>query len=74
MLIKFKFYLRSGKEFECIEEIDASTFVRTISVIKQSMREGIDGMLCFNDCCVRLAECAVVEWEELNEPETEKGE
>lgn len=65
--IKFTFYLKSGKTFECIEELSVEQFLKSVEVCKVSMREGADAMLQFEDCCVRLSECAVVEWEVLNE-------
>ena len=65
--VKFVFHLRSGKTFECIEELSAEQFLKAVDVVKVGMREGINGMLQFEDCCVRLAECAVVEWEVLDE-------
>lgn len=63
--IKFVFHLKSGKTFECIESLSANQFLEAVKTCKESMREGIDGILCFEDCCVRLSECAVVEWEDL---------
>ena len=63
--VKFRFHLKSGKTFECLEELSSAEFLKTVAVVKTSMREGVDAMLCFEDCCVRLSECAVVEWEVL---------
>ena len=71
--VKFVFHLKSGKTFECIEELTTEQFMKTVNVVKTSMREGVDAMLCFEDCCVRLAECAVVEWEVLDEQTTEES-
>ena len=71
--VKFIFHLKSGKTFECIEELSVEQFLKTVSVIKTSMRDGRDGMLCFEDCCVRISECAVVEWEVLDEQATKKS-
>ena len=65
--VKFKFLLKSGKNFECIEELEAEQFVSMIDVIKTSMRDDNSGFLCFEDCCVRLSECAVIEWEVIDE-------
>lgn len=64
-MIKFKFILKSGKTFECIEEISGDEFMKMVGVIGTSMREGVDGVVTFADCCVRLSECAVVEWEAM---------
>ena len=63
--VKFIFHLKNGKTFECIEELNTEQFLKTASVIKTAMRDGVNGMICFDDCCVRLSECAVVEWEVL---------
>ena len=63
--VKFVFHLKSGKTFECIEELTSEEFLKTVSTIKISMKEGVSGMLCFEDCCVSLSECAVVDWEVL---------
>ena len=63
--VKFKFHLKSGKVFECIEELNEAQFKKTVETCREAFREGVDGMLMFPDCCIRLAECAVVEWEEL---------
>lgn len=71
--VKFVFHLKSGKTFLCIEELSAEQFVKSVDTCKTAMREGVDGMLCFEDCCVRLSECAVVEWEVFNEQEETKG-
>ena len=63
--VKFVFHLKSGKTFECIEELTVEQFRKSVETVKTSMREGVSGVLQFEDCCVRLAECAVVEWEVL---------
>ena len=63
--VKFVFHLKSGKVFECIEELSSKQFLKAIEIIKTAFREGVSGMLQFEDCCIRLAECAVVEWEVL---------
>lgn len=68
--VKFRFHLKSGKTFECLEELSAEQFLKAVEIVKLSMREGCDGMLQFEDCCVRLAECAVVEWEVLDEEQS----
>ena len=65
--IKFTFHLKNGKTFECIEELSAENFIKAVDIVKTSMKEGVDGVLCFEDCCVRLSECTVVEWEEISE-------
>lgn len=67
MKIKFIFHLKNGKVFECFEELDPEKFVKVVNTVQTSMKEGCNGMLCFEDCCVRLSECAVVEWEVLDE-------
>ena len=64
--VKFIFYLKSGKTFECIEELTEELFKDMALAIKTSMTEDVSGSLFFSSCCVRLSECAVVDWEVLN--------
>lgn len=73
-VVKFTFHLKSGKTFECFEELSAKEFLKAVEVVNVSMRDGREAVLRFEDCCIRLSECAVVEWEEINEQKTEKGE
>ena len=63
--VKFVFHLKSGKLFECIEELSIEQFRKAVNTLNTSMKEGVNGVLCFEDCCVRLSEVAVVEWEVL---------
>ena len=63
--VKFVFHLKSGKTFECIEELSAVQFLKVVDSIKTSMREGVNGVLIFENCGVRLSECAAIEWEQL---------
>ena len=63
--VKFKFHLKNGKVFECIEEVTKEQFVKVVGICKTAMQEGVDGMLTFPDCVVRLSEVAVMEWEEI---------
>ena len=65
--VKFVFHLKSGKTFECVEELSAEQFLQTVEVCKEAFKQNRDGVLMFEDCCVRLSDCAVVEWEVLNE-------
>ena len=65
MNIKFKFYLKSGKVFECIEELSAEQFKQIVDTCHITFRDNNSGVLRFEDCCVRLSECAVIEWEVL---------
>lgn len=67
MKFKFVFHLKSGKTFECIEELSVEQFKQIVNTCTTSMREGVEGVLGFSDCCVRLSECVVVEWECFNE-------
>lgn len=62
---KFKFHFKNGKTFECIEELESEMAVSMVSTCKSSFRDNIDAVLCFEDCCVRLSDCSVVEWEVL---------
>ena len=66
-VVKFKFYLKSGGVFECVEHLSEGKFVEIIKVVKTSMTEGIDASVCFEDCCVRLSDCSVIEWEILED-------
>lgn len=68
--VKYVFHLKSGKTFECIEKLTPAELLKAIDIIKTSMREGVDGMILFEDCCVRLSDCAVVEWEVLDEEQS----
>ena len=63
--IKFTFHLNSGKVFECVEELSDKIFIQMVETIRTTFREGLSGVLTFEDCCVRLSECAVVDWEVL---------
>lgn len=65
--IKFIFHLKSGKVFECVEELNDRMFLQVVDTVKTTFREGVNGSLQFGDCCIRLSECSVVEWEVLNE-------
>lgn len=66
MTVKFVFHLKSGKTFECIEEeLSQEDFASLVNVAIASMKDGVSGVLVLTGCCVRLSECAVVEWEVL---------
>ena len=71
--VKFIFILKNGKAFECLEELSAEQFLEAVNTLKISMREGVNGMLQVEDCCVRLSEVAVAEWEVLDESKAEKS-
>ena len=70
-IIKFKFILKSGAKFECTEELKAEQFLKVVETVKNCMRDGIEGIVRFDDCCVRLSDCSVVEWEEIGAKENE---
>ena len=65
--VKFIFHLKSGKVFECVEELNESQMSHMVTTVNTTFREGVNGSLKFVDCCIRLSECCVVEWEVLNE-------
>ena len=65
--VKFTFYLKNGKTFECVEELNSEQFLKITNVCKQGMRDDNSGMICFEDCCIRLSEVAIAEWEVLDE-------
>lgn len=65
--VKFTFYLKSGKVFDCITELNVTNFLDVVSSINTSFNEGCDGYVALDFCIVRLSECAVVEWECLDE-------
>ena len=71
--VKFVFHLKSGKLFECLEELSIKQFKQMVNVCKTAMRDGVEGVLSFSDCAVRLSEVAVAEWEVLNEPKAKKS-
>lgn len=64
-MIKFKFHLKNGKVFECVEEIDDKTLQGIVEICKTAMEGDISGFLRFPDCVIRLSDVSVVEWEEL---------
>ena len=72
--IKFVFHLKSGNTFECIEDLNEVVFLQMVGTVKESFKEGVEGVLMFSDCCVRLSECAVVEWEVLSESQEEESQ
>lgn len=65
MKIKFKFYLKSGKVFDTIDEVKEDRLTNIIRVCKTCMREGVEGQITFSDCCVRMSDVSVMEWEVL---------
>lgn len=73
MTIKFTFILKSGKVFDCVVDLTEKQFSDTMNTIKLSFKEGLDAYVALNYCVVRLSECAVVDWEVLNEQKTEKS-
>lgn len=63
--VKFTFHLKNGNIFSCIEEVDNDMFEKFVTTVSASMKEDISAMVIFSDCCIRLSDCSVVEWEEL---------
>ena len=73
MTIKFTFYLKSGKMFDSIVVLTVNQFSSIINTVKTSFREGVNAYITLDYCIVRLSECAVIDWEVLDEQETEKS-
>lgn len=73
MTIKFTFYLKSGKVFDSVAVLTADEFSSIINTVKTAMTQNLAGSVSLGTSLVRLSECAVVDWEELDEPKTEKS-
>ena len=73
MTIKFTFYLKSGKVFDSIVVLTADEFSSIINTVKTAMTQNLAGSISLGTSLVRLSECAVVDWEELDEPKTEES-
>ena len=71
--IKFTFHLKNGKVFETYQSLTGTQFKNAAEGIRLSMRDDKSGEIHFYDCMIRLSECAVVEWEVLDEQEAEKS-
>lgn len=65
--VKFTFHLKNGKTFSCIEEVDNDMFEKFVTTVSVSLKEDRSAMVIFSDCCIRLSDCSVVEWEVINE-------
>lgn len=73
MTIKFTFYLKSGKVFDSVVVLTADEFKSIINTVKTAMTQNLAGSISLGTSLVRLSECAVVDWEELDEPKTEES-
>ena len=73
MTIKFTFYLKSGKVFDSVAVLTADAFSSIINTVKTAMTQNLAGSVSLGTSLVRLSECAVVDWEELDEPKTEES-
>lgn len=73
MTIKFIFYLKSGKVFDSVVVLTADEFSSIINTVKTAMTQNLAGSVSLGTSLVRLSECAVVDWEELDEPKTEES-
>ena len=73
MKVKFTFILKSGKMYDCIADLTENQFSSIINTVKTSFREGVNAQIILNYCIVRLSECAVIDWEVLDEQETKKS-
>lgn len=73
MTIKFTFYLKSGKVFDSVVVLTVDEFSSIINTVNVAMTQNIAGSVSLGTSIIRLSECAVVDWEELDEPKTEKS-
>ena len=73
MTIKFTFYLKSGKVFDSVVVLTADEFSSIINTVKTAMTQNLAGSVSLGTSLVRSSECAVVDWEELDEPKTEES-
>ena len=73
MKVKFTFILKCGKMYDCIVDLTENQFSSIINTVKTSFREGVNAQIILNYCIVRLSECAVIDWEVLDEQETKKS-
>ena len=73
MKVKFTFILKSGKMYDCIVDLTENQFSSIINTVNTSFREGVNAYITLGYCIVRLSECAVVDWEVLDEQETKKS-
>ena len=73
MTIKFTFYLKSGKVFDSVVVLTADEFSSIVNTVKTAMTQNLAGSISLGTSLVRLSECAVVDWEELDEPKTEES-
>lgn len=73
MTIKFTFYLKSGKVFDSIVVLTVEEFSSIVNTVKTAMTQNLAGSISLGTSLVRLSECAVVDWEVLDEQETEKS-
>ena len=70
--VKFNFILKSGKEFSAIaynrpvEETNA-----LIEVVKQTFQNGTGGFMWVENSLIRLDDCSVIDWEQLDLKEVE---
>lgn len=73
MTVKFTFYLKNGRVFDTVEVLTKEQLNSIINTVNLAMQEDLSARILFSSSVVRVSECAVVEWEELDEPETEKS-
>lgn len=73
MTIKFTFYLKSGKVFDSIVVLTVEEFSSIVNTVKTAMTQNLAGSISLGTSLVRLSECDVVDWEVLDEQETEES-
>lgn len=67
MIIKTTFILKCGKTVENISELTTEELKKIVETVRTSFREGLDGCITLEDCCIRLSECAYAEWELMSD-------
>ena len=73
MTIKFTFYLKSGKVFDSVVVLTVEEFSSIVNTVKTAMTQNLTGSISLGTSLVRLSECDVVDWEVLDEQETEES-
>lgn len=73
MTIKFTFYLKSGKVFDSVVVLTVEEFSSIVNTVKTAMTQNLAGSISLGTSLVRLSECDVVDWEVLDEQETEES-
>lgn len=73
MSIKWTFYLKSGKVFDTVCVMTQEAFLQIVNTIANTFKNGGSGYLTLDTCVIAIGECAVVDWEVLDEQKTEES-